>query len=337
MKAAQDEVESIYAMGPIRDKCILCGTALTSDCSFRRGPVTYGRCSHCGQFNGSHEVTHQFETYAYTDGEEGFVETNAGSEVTKPFGKEFSTGPMFNEYDNVVKRIYEPKAAFLRDVLIEDGKDPNDIEVLDIGCGGGHFIQALHRVGFQKLEGVDSLASAIEQARTVDPTPNRFRVLSTVDLEDLVSTCPQRVVSMMCLLPHLSDPVRILRLLKGNQNVQYLYQKLPMWSFAVMLESALPGTHARVLAETHTHIFSRESLRWLEGELEFERVGEWIFGADSLDLQRKLLTLLEIGSATPAYISLVRDELNPMLGPLQEQIDLGLLSSEIHLVWDMRP
>lgn len=322
-------VENLYVAGPPRESCILCQAWLKDGVRFRRGPVEYAVCPICGHVNGLWEVTERFTEFAY------------GSEVDSdfqgaesPYTGEFTTGKMSDDYDQVVSRIYAPKARFLKEALQEqDASNILDLEILDFGCGGGHFLNALGQEGFKCLHGVDSFPSAIREAEA-HGLRERVKLIDVGDVNNFLTESNFDVVCMMCVLPHLQDPVRVLRVMQ-EQGVRWTYQKIPMWSLATLLESTLPQLHSRVLAMDHTNVFTWKSLEWLEAELGMSRVASWSFGADVLDLIRKLqLSLRHVGCSD--FVGWALSDLNGSRDELQLTLDRNGLCSEIHLLWDLQ-
>jgi SAM-dependent methyltransferase len=322
----QISAERMYAKGPHRSNCIICQGTIDATSSYGRFGVQYAKCGVCGHFNGLFELTNEFLDYAY-------VESETVNDELKPYSQEFSQGKMADDFQEVVKRIYSPKAEFMREALIRDGFNPNNISVTDVGCGAGHFIAALEHSGIEDVSGFDTLHSAILTAKSHLSHPSRVKQVAPEYLSDFLTKGSADIVSMMCVLPHLPDPIEALRAMSQNPNMTYTFQKLPMWSFATLLESAFPNLRSRVLAADHTHVFTQESLRWLEASLGLRRVASWSFGSDALDLQRKLIALISAGGASLDFQLLANQQLVELMDNLQRAVDESGQSSEIHVLW----
>jgi len=106
----QSSTEKEYAQGPVRTECILCKHPIDKVISYTRDEVIFAKCQNCGHFNGSFEITKKFTNYAY-------VENECQDVKTTPYGKEFVSGHLANDYDEVVRRIYSSKAEFLLEAL----------------------------------------------------------------------------------------------------------------------------------------------------------------------------------------------------------------------------
>lgn len=326
--ARQVATECEYGRGPKRLDCILCKSPLTMKISYQRMDITFIRCDVCGHMNGSHLITDAFVAFAYED-----LDSEAQDASPTPYEVEFSSGRMADYYDDVVGRIYGPKVDFLVRGLSSVGIEPGSVRLLDAGCGSGHFVAAARDAGFCQSHGFDSLESAIVQARLHGHRSDTVWETGTADLINILRTAEYDLVSMMCVLPHLQDPCLALKAMRDNPNVRFTFQKLPMWSFATILESATPGLRARVLGTDHTHVFTLDSLSWLERNLGMKRIASWSFGSDALDLQRKLLVLMQDSQTTPGFRDWVIAQLQPMLEDIQLSVDVNGLSSEIHVLW----
>ena len=74
---------------------------------------------------------------------------NGAYEDTKVFAKKLYTSAdgknysknYLNDFDKRVKNIYIPKVDFLKKVI------KKKINLLDLGCGAGHFVKALEQKG----------------------------------------------------------------------------------------------------------------------------------------------------------------------------------------------
>lgn len=313
LHARQNNVELALASSPPRDFCLLCNARQDWASGFSRNGLTYAFCQHCGHVNINRLPDERFFTGTY------------GSDDSPVYSDEFTSGRMAENYWDVVDAIYVPKAQFLADVLDADGV--GDVPILDFGCGSGHFMQALLKVGFSTVEGVETMPKAVAAAGEAGLTES-VRLVRPDEYLEILRSSSACVVSMMCVLPHLPDPVTALKSLSQNQNVKYTYQKVPMWSVATMIEAATPHRRARVLGQDHTNVFTRASLNWLEDEIPMHLSGEWWFGQDILDLVRRAAL-----SGSKAFGEQILEAVLPSLDSLQSGIDEARLSSELHAVW----
>lgn len=325
----QEVSERNYADGPLRDVCILCGSLLSGEIFFERGKIAYIFCTNCGHVNGNRLLSKGFmdATYKASDSND--------EEVESIYCGEFTRGKMALEYREVVERIYRPKSDFLMEYLLSQNVSIENLEILDFGCGSGHFMNALIDSGFSRVSGVDSYGPAVSAGLSIGGLePSQ---IAEVDLEgtmDILRNTKADLVSMMCVLVHLESITASIAAMFENKSVRYSYQKIPMWSFATILESAFPAFSARVLGSDHTNVFTRESLGWLEKRFGLSRVASWTFGGDVLDLERKVLVALGNSKASEGYVARVKSDLEFLANPLQHIIDSNSLSSEVHLIWE---
>lgn len=329
LRRIQKITEEKYAKGPRREVCILCASSLSGDSFFERGKLAYIFCAECGHVNGNRLLSRDFGTATYKGRDSG------DAEVESVYSGEFTSGKMALEYREVVDRIYRPKSDFLMQFLLSENLPVHDLEILDFGCGSGHFINALIDSGFSRVSGVDSYRPAVGAAISIGGLePSQ---ISEVDLEatlEVLKNTKANLVSMMCVLVHLESVFDAVSAMHKNKSIRYSYQKIPMWSFATILESAFPAFRARVLGSDHTNVFTRESLAWLENRFGLTRVASWTFGGDFLDLQRKVLASLSGSRASASFLTRVESDLESLANPVQQTIDSYSLSSEIHLIWE---
>lgn len=329
LRRVQKITEENYAKGPHRDVCILCSSSLSGDTFFERGKLAYIFCANCGHVNGNRLVSKDFVESTYTGAQAG------NQEVDGVYSEEFTSGKMALEYREVVERIYGPKSDFLREYFLSQNLPIEDLAVLDFGCGSGHFVNALMDSGFRGVSGVDSFGPAIEAGVSIGGLdPSKIVEVNPKDTLEILRSTQADVVSMMCVLVHLDLIGDAVAAMYENNAIRYSYQKIPMWSFATILESAFPEFRARVLGSDHTNVFTRESLAWLENKFGLSRVASWTFGGDVLDLQRKVLAALGGGQASERFVTRVQNDLESLANPIQGVIDSHSLSSEIHLIWE---
>lgn len=329
LRQMQEISEGNYAKGPRRDVCILCGSLLSGEIFFERGKLAYIFCANCGHVNGNRLLSKSFMQATYKGAE------SDDEEAESVYCGEFTSGKMALEYREVVERIYRPKSDFLMEYLLSQNVSIEDLAILDFGCGSGHFMNALSDSGFNRVSGVDSYGPAVSAGISIGRLePSQIAEVELEDALDTLRNTKADLVSMMCVLVHLESITDAVAAMYANKSVRYSYQKIPMWSFATILESAFPEFRARVLGSDHTNVFTSESLSWLENRFGLSRVASWTFGGDVLDLQRKVLAALGGGQASEGFVTRVQSDLESLANPVQRVIDSHSLSSEIHLIWE---
>ena len=99
---------------------------LSEQTHFVKLGVSYTICSCCGHLNGANQDTESFcnAVYASNDG--------------KSYARNYSASDI-EAYRSRVRDIYLPKARFLEDALIAEGRDPSALSYADLGAGSGYF------------------------------------------------------------------------------------------------------------------------------------------------------------------------------------------------------
>jgi hypothetical protein len=119
--------------------------------------------------------------------------------------------------------------------------------------------------------------------------------------------------------------------LRDNPNVRYVLVAVPTVSPSMFVELVFPSVFERHLS-THTHLFSDVSLRFLAQAAGFDRIGEWWFGSDAMDLFRSVAVRMrqtdQREQALDAWTAMMR----PLIDELQLAVDRRKLSSAVHLV-----
>ncbi len=78
--------------------------------------------------------------------------------------------------------------------------------ILELGCGGGHFLRALERHGYSNLTGIDRTP---ELGRAFEGTPIRYRALDLDRSLDLGG--PYQAIVMNYVIEHFVSPEAVLR------------------------------------------------------------------------------------------------------------------------------
>jgi len=326
LKATLNQIatETFYATGNIRQFCIICSEKLTKVKAFQIRSIVYTICDHCGHINGNHELTAEFLNYAYGSFESDCI-------CSRPYSDEFTQSTMATDFDSVVQRIYEPKASFLLDQL-SGHCDATEKDVLDFGCGSGHFVKALQNVGFKNVHGVDSLPVAVDQA-ALNGLNESVSLVSLNSVDEIFASKFTDIVTMLCVLPHLKDPCKALESMIRS-GVRWTFQKVPMFSIGLLLESAMPEQRSRIIGSDHTNIFTWESINWIEKNYHLKRLASWSFGSDALDFANKIRNKLG-ENGTEAFSDWALRQSEKFLQPMQDAVDSVNLSSELHILWEL--
>ena len=128
----QKRISKIYSNQPVRKFCKACKKKLKGDTFFNHG-IRYIQCKNCSHINGRFQDTIKYSNKIYLSKSVNYSNNYRSVDI-----KNFS----FRQ-----KKIYNPKAKFLRDCL----KTEKKLEILDFGCGSGYFVSSLIDNGFKKV------------------------------------------------------------------------------------------------------------------------------------------------------------------------------------------
>jgi hypothetical protein len=289
---------------------------------FHKQGIGYAMCPQCGHLNGIYEDTAEYCAALYArHGGAGYAKTyTPGTEA---------------EYAARVRQVYVPKAEFLLDVLRTPGEEAANLRYADLGAGSGYFMAALRTCGVERVTGFEVSRCQVETANRMLGGP--FVVRHDMDaLQGIVQGLDAEVVSMIGVLEHLRRPRETLAALCANRAVKYLFLSVPLFSPCVFLEMVFPDVMQRHLAGGHTHLFTESSLDWTFREHGLQILGEWWFGVDAMDWLRSVEIRLERDEATARMAGRWRELMTPAMDGLQEQLDRRRMSSEVHLVLEVR-
>ena len=148
----------------------------------------------------------------------------------------------------------------------------------------------------------------------------------------IIQTSSADVISMIGVLEHLQNPREVLQAIRDNKKARYLFISVPLFSPCVFFEMLFPKVMDRQLTARHTHLYTDSSLQYMCKEFDFERIAEWWFGTDILDLYRTVSVRLSQMNASKAMVKRWQDSMICMVDELQETLDKNRQSSEVHLL-----
>jgi hypothetical protein len=307
----------VYVQQPLRTACKNCNQPLGAD-NFQKAGVSYKFCERCGHLNGANEDSAEFCRQVYVD--------DGGTNYAQTY-----TSASKAAYTERVKDIYLPKAEFLCDGLRQDGQAPNDLSYADFGAGSGYFVAALRQLELQRSMGYEVSQAQVELANAMADEA----VVQQHDLDktaDIARHCDADVISMIGVLEHLQKPRDALQAIRDNENVRYFYISVPLFSPCVFFEMLFPSVMDRQLTARHTHLYTDASLQWMCQEFGFERISEWWFGTDVVDLYRAVSVRLSQMDGTQGMTKQWQDTMLPVIDKLQMIFDENRQSSEVHML-----
>ena len=307
----------IYVAQPRRKECKNCMHSL-GEAAFVKLGVEYLFCKRCGHLNGAHEDTETFCAALYTEDEGRSYGSVYASETAASYNKR-------------VEDIYLPKAQFLAEALKEQKEAPKNMAFADLGAGSGYFTAALLAAGIRKVRGFEVARSQVELANAM----LMDEVIHHHNLEDTAAIASQvdaEVVSLIGVLEHLQGPREVLRALRENGSIRYLFLSLPLFSPCVFFEMAFPEVMPRQLVGGHTHLYTVSSIDYFSREFGLERVAEWWFGTDLVDLFRSIMVTLIKSPGLSGMVGEWERVFRPAIDDMQLVLDKQHISSEVHML-----
>jgi hypothetical protein len=318
----QREIVNIYIKQAERLLCKNCEKTLSSTPDFIKDRIPYKICSSCTHLNGSFEDSDEFCEQVYT--------SNDG----KSYAQNYDSKDLEN-YNYRVSSIYIPKAEFLYTSLKNINENPHALKYLDFGSGAGYFVSALSKIGIQEIEAFEVSKSQVELGnKMIGKDLLSLHCLS--ESEKVLSETRANVVSMIGVLEHLQHPRKAIESILKNENIQYLYVSVPLFSLSVYFGMMSDDIFHRQLHGGHTHLYTEESLKHLSDEFDLEIIAEWWFGQDVVDLYRNLLINLEGKSVSDNLKNHYKKMMCSFMDSVQLEIDKKHYSSEVHMLLKKR-
>jgi len=300
-----------YTEQPPRTNCKICGHSLSSESDFTSHQINYVFCNNCGHLNGANEDTKVFAEKLYIQED----------------GGDYAKNYIDNNFASRTEHIYTPKVNFLLTHLNSNVR----MKLLDVGCGAGYFVYAA------LLKGVD--ASGIDVSKSMIDFGNQnishlykqspLNHASESEFFDTIANSDATIISAIGVIEHLREPLEFFEAFQRS-NAEYLFYSVPMFSFSVMLENVFTDVFPRQLSGGHTHLFTEQSIEWLNLNRELNSIAEWRFGTDIMDLYRSMSVKMTKMGASLKFLNFLNDGLGKNIDQLQCVLDEKHFCSEIH-------
>ena len=303
------KINNLYKKQPLRKNCKNCNSrSLTG--FIKNFGIQYKICNNCNHVNGQYKDTEKFAERIYS--------MNKGKDYAKNY---------LGDYDLRVKNIYAPKVDFLTSVI------KKKFRLMDMGCGGGHFVKALenkkiYATGYDTSKELCKLGNLkIKNNKVINIKLNdSYKIVQESKNFD--------VLSMIGVLEHLVDPSRMLKSFKKS-NIKYLYILVPMFSLSTFLENSFTKVFPRSLSGAHTHAYTEKSLNYLSKKYNLRIIGEYWFGTDIPDFYRSLLCSSKILNKR-IYQRELKPRLVNLIDDLQKVLDKKKVCSEAHIIFEKK-
>lgn len=297
-------INKIYKKQPLRKECKNCKSKKIKK-FIQNFKIPYKLCIKCGHINGAYQDTNTFAKKLYYK--------NEGNNYSKNY---------LNDYDQRVKNIYIPKVKFLQKVI--KGK----IKVVDLGCGGGHFVKALE---LRKIPAIGyDTSKQLNKLGNKKLKKNKIFSIEFDEIYEIINENNVNTLSMIGVLEHLVDPHKIMNFFKKSK-IRYLYICVPLFSLSTFIENSFPNVFPRQLSGGHTHLYTEKSLNYLAKKYNLKIIGEYWFGTDIPDLLRSLINTGNILDKN-IYFRELKNVFLKYIDELQSVLDKKKVCSQVHMV-----
>ena len=309
-----DKLTSLYNQQPKRRYCKIChGTKRRYE--FHGRGTTFFCCNQCGHINGSYEDTEEYCKVMY-ESEDGI------------FGGYYEDSDK-ETFLRRMKTIYMPKAEFMIEVLEKSGAFPKKLSYVDIGAGSGHFVWALKDLGLNAV-GIEADLHQVNYVNKLFGSEIEKHCPSK-NVIDYLSRTKTDVVSAIYAFEHIINVVDVFEAINDNPNIKWIYYSVPMFSVTSMLDSVNSDVYGRVLHAAHTHIYTEESIKWINQKYHWKVLGEWRFGSDIADILRMIMVKAE-RNGDVLYAQECKRRLSGLIDELQSVLDRNDCCSDTHIL-----
>lgn len=314
----RQRIADIYMRQPLRSVCKICEQEISGeDISFISHGIKYTICGHCGHLNGAYQETAEFSEHVYEQADYGKVYRGGAEE--------------WNAYKTRVEAIYLPKAKFLIEAMARSISEQtlHKMSFLDVGAGSGYFVSAMQTLGLH-VQGIEISADQVRWGSQFLDEGALVR-LEYNDIVKRILNAKEEVVSFIGVLEHIVELHDVLRAIKDNSHIRYIFFSVPMFSYSAIFESIHPSIFNRQLGGTHTHLFTNESIEWLCRCFHWKMLGAWYFGTDIADMIRMVMVEAE-KSGNQEISCYFKDKVAQILDQLQIVVDQQRFCSEVHML-----
>jgi len=311
----KDNINNIYLAQPKRVKCKACNVKLRGDTFFNHN-IKYVECINCSHVNGYHQDNKFFSKKIYVTENRQYAKAYHETNIKK--------------FKMRQKKIYDPKALFLKNCF----KNHKKIKVLDVGAGTGYFVASLLHYGFQDAKGLEISKTQVKVGKKfLEKIYKKPKNLENLSFEEIVRDVEQtnfNCLSMIGSLEHMENMSAIMKAIKKNKKIKYIYILVPMFSFLCGVENLFPKVFNRQLGGGHTHLFTEKSLLTFMKKYRFVDHSAWWFGTDIHDFYRS--SILEMGKKNYKPLQNIIHSMKNIIDSLQLELDKKKISSEVHML-----
>ena len=232
----------------------------------------------------------------------------------------------FSSNSSVITSTFCSILKCLINSLKEKNEEFSDMSFGDFGCGNGYFLKSLQNYGIKKIKGYEVSDTFVKNGNILLGN----EIIEKIDINNYLNVVKDvNVLSLVGVLEHIRHPREFLSNLKKIKGLRYLYISVPTHSFSSYLETFSQNHWSRLLGNGHTHLYTDNSLKHIEKEFGLERISEWWFGTDMLDLFRHLTLDFEQKGLSQEF----KNYFIELIDGLQLEIDKQKKSSEAHVLY----
>lgn len=281
--------------------------------SFHSHGIKYFICKNCGHVNGEFMETSEFTSAIYED---------SAIDYGKLYKQE-------DGYKDRMHKIYSPKVKFMMDVLAKNGEVPDKLSYIDVGAGSGYFVGAMLEEGLN-AGGADVSESQINFGNAMLHEEKLVHI-SQDGMANYIRNVDADVVSFIGVLEHVVNLNEILDAVAMNNKLKYMYFLVPMFCYSVIWESVFEHVYNRLLGGSHTHVFTDQSIAYINKKYHWTPLGEWRFGADAADMMRSLIVYMN-ESGNEYLAEMFHSRYLKIIDDMQMVMDKDHFCSEIHMI-----
>ncbi|MBU0509541.1 class I SAM-dependent methyltransferase [bacterium] len=301
-----------------RTHCLLCGAELHEADSLQHRGLLFRLCKVCGHLQSATKPPDGFPLDIPSN---GFEFNECYPELSE------------KEYLSRRNRIYRPKLEWMLSCAREIGLSADQLLArrwLELGCGAGYFLSALHDAGARDIAGVEADSVLAERANRHFPQP--LVTHSKESLPALIRSSSAEVLAAIFVLEHVEDAAEVYRAFAEKPAGTILLLAVPVFGFSTLLDNVFSDQCARMLdGAVHTQLYTDRSIEWALSRANYSKAAEWIFGADAIALQMAIESRLE-GRVPKRLLNAVSESLKDPLEVFQQSLDRVRLADERHLL-----
>lgn len=313
----QTRLSAILNRCPDRSKCLICNHSLKESEVFNHRSTIYCKCSFCG-----HIQTKAQPPDSYPTGIEG------GLKFNKIYSKLTN-----EEFESRKNRIYRPKLDWIlscHQKLGISNDEMKELKWLELGCGAGYFLDALSDVCINRIKGLEEDIVLVETAneKLKDPVVQHYNK----SLGEAVQEYDADIYAAFFVLEHIEYTKSFFESLRHKPKGTTFCFSAQMFGFGALLESGIDHFFARNLdSVVHTQLYTHDSIKYCLDYADYEVVAQWIFGQDSADLSRMLMTALK-GRYSEKMLDFAENQIARIVDPFQGILDQNFFSDSAHFI-----